>query len=153
MNRSRVEIEKIKKMLTDGERPELYDLLLLDAQNSSNNQDNALAIVQSFQGLEIFLQTFLIKELQTRKKYTEQRALDYISMGSNWKTKTRLKEVLKETTGFTLADKNQTLWDRWCTLYDGIRNKVIHKGKEATDTEVLDTLKSNLEVVEILKTL
>jgi hypothetical protein len=152
MNRSKIEIEKIETMLEKGERPDLYTLLLLDAQNSFDSKDYALAIVQSFQGLEIFLETYLLKELQNRKNYSEQQALDYLSTGNNWKTKTRLKEVLKEATGTSLAEIDKNTWDMFCITYD-TRNKVVHKGKEASGHEVDNVLKCNIHIIELLKTM
>lgn len=153
MNRSRLEIEKIEKMLSNGEKPDLYDLLLLDAQNSFDIKNYALAIVQSFQALDIFVENFLINKLQKTKNITEQQALDHLTKDNNWKTKTRLKEVLKEATGSTVEEKNKTLWDGWRVSYKDVRNKVIHKGKDASCNEVENALDQNSEVISLLKKL
>ncbi len=152
INRSKVEIEAIEKMLEEGQKPDLYNLLLLDAENSFNHKNYALAVVQSYQGLEIFIENFLVDKLQKNKGLTEQEAIDFISKDDNWKTKTRLKEVLREVTGFTLENKNQSLWTNWCSSYKDVRNKVIHKGKDVLEAEVKKALRENLQVVETLKT-
>ena len=151
MNRSKVELDKIGKMLLNGEKPDLYSLLLLDAQNSFDTKNYALAIVQSFQALDIFVENFLIERLQKTKSITEQEAIDHLAKDNNWKTKTRLKLVLKEATGFSVEEKNKTLWDSWSTSYRDVRNKVIHKGKEASQVEVQNALKENFEIIELLK--
>lgn len=153
MNRSKTEIEKMEKMLEEGQSPDLYNLLLLDAQNSFIIRNYPLAIVQSFQSLEIFIENFLIDKLQKNNHLTEQQAIDHLGTGDNWRTKRRLKEVLKEVTGFTVADKDKTLWDKWSTSYDTVRNEVIHKGKETNNTEVKNALENNSKIIELLKTL
>jgi hypothetical protein len=153
MNRSKIEIESIEKMLSDGEKPPLYSLLLLDAQNSFDIKNYALAIVQSYQALDIFIENFLIDKLQKGKGLTEDQAIDYLTKDNNWKTKTRLKELLNETTGFTLEDKDKILWTNWSLSYKNVRNKVIHKGKDASLVEVKNALKENTDVINILKIL
>ena len=150
LNRSKKEINEIEKMLKLGEKPSLYNLLVLDAQSSFDNKSYALAVVQSFQALEIFIEDFLLKLLKNRSD-TEQQINDYLD--KNWKTKTRLKEVLKELKNTTLFESNQQLWNKWCNIYDNTRNEIIHQGKEAKKQEVEETLKTNISVIEWLGTL
>ena len=134
-------------MLLEGQKPKLYDLLLLDAQNSLDIKNLSLAIVQSFQALDIFVEDFLLEKLQTVKSLTEQQADDHLTKDNNWKTKNRLKEVLKDVTGFSLEDKDVILWNKWCAAYKDVRNDVIHKGKDASVQEVTDALKQNVSVI------
>lgn len=150
MNRSKIEIEKIEKMLETGDEPNLYNLLLLDAHNSFNTKNYPLAVVQSFQALEIFIENFLIKEIIKSGK-TEEEAFDYIIKGNNWMTKVRLRELLKEFKGNSLQEKDKTLWDKWCTTYDTVRTEVIHKGKEPTIPDVKNTLENNFNVIKLLE--
>ncbi|MFA6585560.1 MAG: hypothetical protein WCS86_00135 [Candidatus Paceibacterota bacterium] len=152
MNRSKPEIEKIEEMLDKGDSPDLYTLLLLDAQNSFNTKNYPLAVVQSFQALEIFIENFLIKGFIDVGK-TEIEASDYIIQSNNWMTKTRLKELLKEIKGKSLQEIDQSLWDKWCTTYDVVRTAVIHKGKEPIVSEIKNTLENNFQVIELLKSL
>jgi HEPN domain-containing protein len=150
MNRSRDEIKKIEEMLEKGEKPELYDLLLLDAQTSFENKDLTLAVIQSFQALEIFLENLLYKLLLVRGD-SETSALQYLDQ--HRRTKERLKDCLQELKNTTLYAVNRPLWDKWCTLYDKTRNEIVHKGKEPTDREVADMLEANTKVIEWLKTI
>lgn len=150
MNRSRDEITRIYEMLKKGERPELYDLLLLDAQTSLDNKDLTLAVVQSFQALEIFLENLIYKLLLARGD-SEVSTLQYLDQ--NWRTKVRLKECLQELKGTTLYATDMTLWDKWCTLYDQTRNEIVHKGKEPTEKEVMETLEANSKVINWLKSI
>jgi hypothetical protein len=152
MNRSKAEIEKIKDMLETGNNPDLYMLLLLDTQNSFNTKNYPLAIVQSFQALEIFIENFLINEFIKIGK-TEEDAYSYIVQGNNWRTKTRLKELLKEVKGKTLQELNQVLWDKWRANYDVVRTDVIHKGKEPVVSDLKNTLENNNNVIKLLKSL
>lgn len=150
MNRSEKEIKKIEEMLANDEKPSLYELLLLDAQNSFNHNDNIMAVVQSFQSLEIFLENFLISKISKIKSTTQKEAEDYITSGNNWRTKVRLKDLLKEISGNTLEEIDRTLWDNWCTNYDTVRNDVVHKGKDISKNKVENTLTINTRIIEIL---
>lgn len=150
MNRSKLEIEKIEEMLEKGDEPDLHNLLLLDAQNSFGTKNYPLAVVQSFQALEIFLENFLTREMISTGK-SEKEASDYLVQGNNWMAKTRLKDLLKELKVYSLQEKDSILWDKWCTTYDTVRTAVIHKGKELKVSDVKNTLENNLRVIELLK--
>jgi hypothetical protein len=150
MNRSRKEIMAVEKMLEDGEKPDLYNLLLLDAKSSFNNKNFSLAVVQSFQALEIFLENFLLSELKKRGD-SDVDAANYLDQ--NWRTKARLKECMRELRGTCLCDSDRMLWDKWCLLYDQTRNEIIHKGKEPKQAEVEDMLQTNLKVLAWLKSI
>lgn len=152
MNRSKQEIEKVEKILEIGDTPELDMLLLLDSQNSFNTKNYPLAVVQSFQALEIFIENFLIKGFADLGK-TETEASEYIITGNNWMTKTRLKSLLKKITGKSLQEMDSTLWDKWCTSYDVVRTAVIHKGREPIASDVKNTLENNDKVIKLLKAL
>jgi hypothetical protein len=152
MNRSTVEIEKIEKMLENGEAPDLSDLLELDTRNSFNAKNYPLAVLQSFQSLEIFLENFLLKEILGKGK-TEQEATGYLIQGNNWTTKTRLKELLKEFKGKSIQEIDSALWDAWCTTYDTVRTAVIHKGKEPDFVKIKEAIENNFKVIKILKSL
>lgn len=144
MNRSRKEIETISKCLSMGEKPEVYKLLLLDARSSFDTKDYTLAIVESFQGLEIFLENFLIEEFRKRGDAEDQYKK---ALKTNWQTKDRLNMLLKDLKGFALNEQRDT-WDKWCTRYDKTRNEVLHAGKEATEEETRETLDVNENVIE-----
>lgn len=149
MNRSKQETEKIAEMLKNGGKPPLYELLLLNARSSLDKRMFNLSIVSSFQGLEIFLENFFIDKY-TRQNMTQidiKAKLDRV-----WKTKERLRDLLKETTGHSLLE-NRILWDQWCTAYDEIRNEVIHRGKEIDQSATEKTLKLNQDVIDWIKSL
>ncbi|MEO8637672.1 MAG: hypothetical protein ABI430_02095 [Candidatus Taylorbacteria bacterium] len=150
MNRSKNEITKIKEMLEKGEKPEIFDLLLLDAQTSLDNKDFTLAVVQSFQALEIFLENFLFKILLLRGD-SEPDAVKYLDQ--HWRTKERLKECLRELKSTSLYEADEPLWNKWCTLYDQTRNEIVHKGKEPKQREVIEMLETNIKVIDWLKSL
>ena len=142
MNISRVNLEQIKKRLNDGTQPGLHQLLFMNAQNSLDKGDLTLAVVESFQALEIFLENYLIAQFQKIGVFNDE----YVKiLNKNWKTKNRLRDVLKITNGISLIDNNE-LWDKWCTSYDKIRNEVIHSGKEPTVKEAFNVLNTNNEV-------
>lgn len=148
MNRSRQEITKIKYMLARGNRPELYKLLLLNARDSFETKDYTLAIVESFQALEIFVENYLVREFVARGDKEEQYTQ---ILETRWRTKDRLNDVLKDIKGVSL--NQQTIWEKWHNKYDQTRSEVIHKGKEATRSETEETLSVNEKVIEWLLTL
>lgn len=144
MNRSRKEIEAISDRLSTGEKSEVYKLLILDARSSFNTRDYTLAIVESFQALEIFLENYLISEFKKRGDSEDQYRR---TLKTNWQTKDRLNAVLKELKGFALNEQGE-IWDKWCTRYDQTRNEVLHTGKEPTENETEETLVVNEKVIE-----
>ena len=144
MNRSRQEIENISKRLSTGEKPEVYKLLLLDARSSFDTRDYTLAIVESFQALEIFLENYLIQEFKKRGDSENQYKK---ALKTSWQTKDRLNTVLKDLKGSALNEQ-KNIWDKWCTRYDKTRNEVLHAGKEATEEETLETLDVNEKAIE-----
>ncbi len=150
MNRSRDELEEIEKMLKENIRPELYELLFLNASNSLKKKMFTLAVVESFQALEIFLENYLINKF-TSKGLLEAEIKDKLEQ--KWRTKERLKDLLKEATGKSLSVNNQTLWNVWRLIYNETRNEVIHKGKEINEKEAEDAIEKNREVVSWIKSL
>ena len=66
MNRSITEIDKFKDDLYNGTEYPVYEFLFLSAESSYDKNMFTLALVQSFQAFEIFLESFL------RLKFTER---------------------------------------------------------------------------------
>ncbi len=149
INRSMKEIESIEDMLSSNNKPPLYELLLLSSHSSFEKRMFTLALVESFQALEIFLENFLIEKYKL-KSITEADIEQ--KLNQTWRTKERLKELLRETTGHSLLE-NRDLWDKWCTVYDKVRNEVIHHGKELSPEDTKQAIKLNLEVMEWVKKL
>ncbi len=148
MNRSHHEIERMESMLESGERPPLFELLRLSAKASYSNGSLTLAIVQSFQALEISLERFIFTAYLARgmAEGDIEGLLD-----AKWRTKDRLRDVVRELTGKS-ANK-EAFWDRWCTAYDKIRNEVIHGGRDATVQEATAVMKANDEVMDWVRNL
>jgi len=150
MNRSRVELQQIRRMLKRGERPPLYELLLLNAQSLLNRRVFNLSIVSSFQGLEVYLENYLTerhKDQGLSESDIEKQ------LRRTWRTKSRLKEAITETTGHSIYDEARSLWDGWCTMYDQVRNAVLHKGSEGDQDGAERALRLNQNVVDWIKEL
>lgn len=151
MNIANSKIKKIDEDLEKGISPELYSLLLLDAKNSFDIKNYPLAVVQSYQALDIYVERILSQKLIKDKSYTESQAEKYLTQGDYWKTKVRLGAVLKSLYGFSVHEKDSPLWNAWLDLYKNLRNEVIHKGKEATSREVEDALSVNEKVIKLIE--
>ena len=149
INRSAREIEKFKDILSKDIKIPLHELLLLDSKSHFNKKIYTLSVVTSFQALEIFLENFLVNAYR-RKKYSEQEIGKKLKQ--EWRTKERLKKLLKETTGYSLSE-NKNLWDDWCDIYDKTRKKVIHYGKDADEKETRKTLRICSEIIKRIKSL
>lgn len=143
VNRSKTELKELQSKLSSGSKPSLYKLLLLNAKDSLKNKDDTLAIVESFQALEIFLENYLIAEFKKKGKTESQyrKILD-----TSWRTKERLDVVLKDLKGVSL-NQNAGLWNPWCTRYSKTRNEVVHLSKEPTENETSETLMINEKVI------
>ncbi len=143
INRSRKEINELYSRLDKGEKPEFYKLLLLNAQNSFESNDYTMAIVESFQALEIFLENYLISEFKKRG----DKEVDYKNvLGKYWTTKQRLNDVLNKVKNVKL-NQQANMWDKWCLHYDKTRNEVIHAGREPIENETKETLELNEKVI------
>lgn len=143
MNRSKKEIDELERLLKNAIPVPLHDLLVLDAHSAFQRKAFTLAIVESFQALEIMLENYLIAAFEDKgiPKHEYEAKLNI-----NWKTKDRLNTVLKEIKSHALKE-NLPLWDPWHTKYDKVRNEVIHQGKQASAKETEDTLKANEAVM------
>jgi HEPN domain-containing protein len=144
INRSKNDLKQLSSLLSSGKKPDLYKLLLFNAKNSFNSKDFTLAIVESFQALEIFVENFLIFEFKKRGDNEKQIK---IVLNKSWQTKERLNFLMKNLKGKSLNEK-MDIWDPWCNRYDITRNEVIHAGKEPTEKETSETLEINEKVID-----
>lgn len=148
MNRSEEEIEQVRNLLSSGANPPTHERLFLSARNSFHNQDGLLVVVQAYQALEVYLENILTQALKNKgiAEAVIEKKLD-----QKWKTKDRLKEVLKEATGKSLQEIDQAIWDKWCGLYNRCRNEVIHNAKEIDIEEAAEALTTNEKVVALIE--
>lgn len=144
MNRSRKEIEAVADRLSKGKKSDVYKLLLLNARSSFDTKDYTLAIVESFQALEIYLENYLVAEFIKRGDSEEQYKR---ILKTNWQTKDRLNIVIKSLKNSSLNEQCE-LWNKWCTRYDKTRNEVLHTGKEPDKKETEETLIVNEKVID-----
>lgn len=148
MNRSAQEIRSIGADLESGKSPDLYKLILLDAENSLKTLNYATAVLEAFQALDICTEIFLMQKYK-EKGFSEidcRKTLD-----ENLTTKARLKKLLKD---INMVPLNETsLWPDWENSYNKVRNDVIHYGKEPTFEEAKLAVESNKSVVDWLMTL
>jgi len=144
MNRSKRELMALGDMLDSEQEIPLPELLFLDAEAALHSKRLVLTVVHSFQALELFLEAFLESRLMARG---HNEALVSELLERHWRTKERLRELLFEATGHTLYE-NIPLWDRFCTIYDQVRNKLIHAAKHIDEPRAKETLKTCREVVD-----
>ncbi len=139
-------------MLDVGEVPPIEELLLLNAYSALNRKELKLAVLESFQSLEIFLENLLIAKF-VLKGLSEADAKTEVTAGNNWRTPERLKTVLDKAVRQRLSTAKPNLWTKWHDKYENVRNEVIHHNKQVTEEEANSTLEINMEVMKWLKTL
>src|SRR5580693_9094423 len=101
MNRSGKELNEIaKKAATDEEIP-LWDLLFLDADSSLETNAFTLAVVNSFQALELRLQDFLEKKMAAQGLVATEIES---RLNKVWRTKERLKDLVPSLSGRRVID-------------------------------------------------
>lgn len=149
MNRSEVEIRKITEVLRSGEDLPVQELLMLDATASFENNRYTLAVIHSFQALELFLEEFLRQRLTAAG--LDAQAVDG-RLDAVWRTKERLRDLLREAFGRSLVEERQ-LWDDFCTVYDQTRNKLIHAARELDAARTRKAIQVCRDVITWLESL
>lgn len=149
INRSKKELDEIENKLKNNVRPDITELLFLDAESSLKNKDYMLAIVESYQALEILIENYLFSALKENGLSDEDCVK---KLKQYWQTKDRLNTLMKEVKNTSLNTKTD-IWDKWCTRYDKTRNEVFHHGKEPTQEETKQTLEVNIQVADWIKSI
>jgi hypothetical protein len=130
-NRPGTEINRLLQMVSAGERPDRHELLLLSARAALDRRELLIAVIASFQALEIFLENKL------REGYSK-RGLDDSTitklLNGTYRTKDRLQKLCREVTGRAVADDGQ-FWADWLTDCNRKRNTVIHRNAPITHSE------------------
>ena len=149
MNRAGREIEEFASILETGREPAVHELLFLDAGAALADSRFLLAVVHAFQALEIFLEGYL-RDALARKGLTPE-VIDE-KLDHTWRTKERLRDLLSEATGHSLRE-NGTLWDAFCTVYDTVRNRLIHAAATIDSKQAGQAVVVCRQVVDWLATL
>lgn len=150
MNRTGEEIDKINEMLNDDISVPNHERLFLSARDSLNRKDSLLAIVESYQAFEIFLEGYLTEKFKKQGLSDEDTEN---KLHSTWKAKDRLKILLKEISGKSLEEIDNGAWNDWCRLNKVCRNEVIHAAKEIALSEAIDAVMINEKVVSLIRAL
>jgi hypothetical protein len=127
MNRSGKELNEIAKRAATDEEIPLWDLLFLDADSSLETNAFTLAVVNSFQALELRLQDFLEKKMVAQGLVANEIES---RLNKVWRTKERLKDLVPSLSGRRVIDDDPNLWNRFCWAYDEVRNKLIHAARD-----------------------
>ena len=147
MNRSENEMRGIAALLESGDELPVHDLLMLDAEASLESNRHILAVTHAFQALELFLEELLRQRLAASglDARTVEGRLDTM-----WRTKERLRDLLREATGRSLLDERR-LWEDFCTVYDQTRNKLIHAARDLDATKTRKAVQVCREVIQWLR--
>ncbi|MBI5456922.1 hypothetical protein HY969_04265 [Candidatus Kaiserbacteria bacterium] len=149
INRPEKEINKIEDMLLSAESPPLYEILLMSAETALHKRSLTLAVVESFQALEIFITRYLF-EAYLFAGLPEAQANKVLNV--KWKIVDRLKEVLQDVRGVKLTSE-PVLWRNWSRSYFDVRNPLIHSGRKPELTEAQSAIEANSAVITWVKSL
>jgi hypothetical protein len=127
-NRSKEEIDRVAKMLSRGERPNLDVLLLQSARAALDRRDPLIAVIVAFQALEIYLETRLREGFRNGGLTDAQITQKLMGVV---RTKDRLTGLCREVTGRSVADDTQ-FWNDWLTNCNRKRNEAVHRNLPVT---------------------
>jgi hypothetical protein len=147
MNRRPAEVEHINEMLASSEPVPAHALLMLDAKASAATQTFIVAVLQAFQALEIFLEAFLRERL--RASGTSEAQIDQ-RLTRCWRTKDRLRDLLKGVIGQSLGELDAGLWNRFCTVADKLRDPAIHHSTEPPPEKVEEAITVCEHIIALL---
>ena len=146
MNQPRAVASEIKAILAVGDRPPFTELLQLDAEASLDRRAYTLAVVKSFQALEMFVENTILERYQIHG-LTEQEALNVLQV--KWRTKDRLKDLMRDTSGHSAGETSG--WQEWNEHYENVRNEVVHRGKEPSEAEAKRVVQLNSDLMMWVK--
>ena len=148
-NRPGTEIDRLLQMVSAGDRPDRHELLLLSARAALDRRELLIAVIASFQALEIFLENKL------REGYGKQGLDDPTItqlLNGTHRTKDRLQKLCREVTGKSVADDSQ-FWADWLADCNRKRNAVIHHNAPITHAEAERVVSLCEECVRRIKAL
>ncbi len=148
MNLPQVMSVEIGRMLKASEQPPLAELLQLDAEASLDGLAYTLAVVKSFQALEIFVEGYVLERYRAAG-LSGADALRILEI--KWRTPERLKHLLKDVSGQSAAQA--AWWHEWIKLYDSVRNEVLHQAKDPSEAEAGRVVELNREMMAWIKEL
>lgn len=152
INHSQDTISTFRERLENGESLKMYQLLLDDAKAALTNNEFKLAVTESFQAFDVFVDVFLLDWL-IKKGVEEKVALEKIE-GKTTKTKInpRNKQSLIVKYGIAV-NMNATLYDEWGTKYNTIRIPAIHGTKDIGRQEAISSIEINEQMIAHFLTL
>ncbi len=148
INNSKQEIDQFEKLSEEGFEPTLDLILLMDAKSAFTAQEYKLAILEAFQAMDVFLETFMRAGF-TKKGLDEPTVAQKLE--KTWKTRERVEKLLIELCGKGLSQIDGKCGSDWHKSYEDIRNAMIHRGYQPSSDDALKTINLNEAAIEIIK--
>lgn len=142
INHSRKIIKKCKVKIEKGYSVGISDILFDNAKANILSKEFKLAVVESFQGFDVFIEKAII-DLCKKMKLPKKQFAKLIS-GT---TKTRLNNIKTLIAG---SKFNSVLHDKWKDAYDDIRIPIIHKDKDPKIQEAKRVIRLNDKMVKMI---
>jgi hypothetical protein len=131
-NRSRREIQGIRDMLAVGREPARDVLLLQSARSALERGQLLLAVIVSFQALEIVVEEKLRAGFSALALSDAQVAERFKAC---YRTKDRLTTLSREAFGNRSVADDGPFWTTWLTDCNQKRNAVVHRGEAINHSE------------------
>lgn len=148
INNAKKEIDQFEKLSEEGFEPTLDEILLMDAKSAFMGQEYKLAILEAFQGMDVFLETFMRTGF-AKKGLTESDINQKLE--KTWKTKERVEKLLIELCGKGLSQIDGKCGSDWHNLYENVRNAMIHRGYQPLRDDALKAVNLNEAAIEIIR--
>lgn len=150
INESRAIIDQFTQDLLNGTELPNYILTLLSAKSNFASLEDKLAIVESFQLIDILIEK-LIYNYWNKNWFTIEEVLINWWGSKFFTTKNGLRFGLITALWSSFEQIDNDLFLKRTTLYDNIRNNVIHKEYSATHEEAKECLEINEQLMILLE--
>lgn len=148
INNAKHEIEQFEQLSEEGFEPTLDLILLMDAKSAFLAQEYKLAILEAFQAMDVFLETFMRAGFE--KKGLDASAVEQ-KLENTWKTRERVEKLLIDLCGKGLSQIDGKCGSDWHNMYENVRNVMIHKGYQPSRDDALKAVNLNEAAIEIIR--
>lgn len=148
INNTKKEIAQFQKLTQEGFEPSLDEILLMDAKSAFIARDYKLAILEAFQSIDVFLETFMSGGFT--KKGMSQADIEQ-KLNQTWKTRERVEKLLIELCGKGLSQIDGKIGSAWHDLYENVRNAMIHRGYQPSSADAKKAIDLNADAIAIIK--
>jgi len=144
------EISGIKQQLNTEKVPSIYSRLQLKLRNQISLKQYSLAVVDSQRLMESWIKEafeHLLKELEGKSKVEAEKIARH--QDGSFKDFHDIRKMYDSKLGFDL--EATTEFQNWKNIAKGLRNDIIHEGFEPSETEAVEAVRINIDLIMVIK--